>query len=68
MKAFLTCFLLIISFQTTQAVEITLLYRNGTSEIREYEEMTEKLEFNYAIGQNIVEISGLDQLDKHRIK
>ena len=44
----------------TNVLELTIINTDGTSEVRHYDIYTEKLEFTYGAGRNIVQIIGLD--------
>ncbi len=62
MKKIVFIFLFVISFQAVNAVDITIKYRDGSSEIRHYASNTRTIKFNYALGRNTIEIAGLEQL------
>ena len=54
-------FLLIMSFQLVNAIDLTIKYKDGTYRTEYYEENTDILSFNYGRGKNMVEIIGLEK-------
>jgi hypothetical protein len=61
MKCLFTIILLSLSLQWVNSAELTFYYRDGSFEIKRFDDNTEKLEFTYGAGRNIVEIVGLEQ-------
>ena len=62
MKKLIIFILLTMVFQWANAIEITIRNIDGSTEIRQYNVSTERLEFIYGNGRNMIEIIGLEQL------
>ena len=62
MKKLIFIFLIIVSYKWVGAIEITINYRNGASELRYYSGDTENLKFLLGTARNggIIEIIGLE--------
>lgn len=60
MRKLTIIYLLFISVYWINPVELTIKYRDGSSEIRSYPDNTEKINFTYGAGRNITEIVGLE--------
>ena len=66
MKRIITIILLIMHFQWVNAIELTIKYRDGTSEIKYFDDDMEKLSITYGRGYNIVAIIGLEKFGNLR--